>query len=117
MYTYIMQLITITELRTKSKELVSALRSGGSADLIHRSRIIAELKPRKLNLPKLSYAERDRRYREAMMKKHGSFLPATRNFSGWATSVFLYLTFPLYDTPLKLLAPPAPSAPLPFPLD
>jgi len=89
MYTYIMQLITTTELRTKSKELVSTLLSGGSVDLIHRSRIIAELKPRKeepkkfdahrvielarkLNLPKLSYAERDRRYREAMMKKHGS---------------------------------------------
>lgn len=86
-----MQLITTTELRTRSKELVSVLLSGRSVDLIHRSKIIAEVRPKKkeakimtainiqdlkrlakeMNLPKLSYKERDKRYREAMIKKHG----------------------------------------------
>ncbi len=90
-----MQLISTTELRTKSKELVNTLLSGKSVSLIHRSKVIAEVKPKKkklkvfsakdfeeikklskkLNLPKLSDKEIDRRYREAMMKKHGQGLP------------------------------------------
>jgi hypothetical protein len=86
-----MQLITTTELRTKSRELVNLLLSGKSVDLIHRSKVIAEVRPKKseikimtaerideikrlakkMNLPKLSYREREKRYRDAMMKKHG----------------------------------------------
>jgi len=89
-----MQLITTTQLRTKSKELVETLLAGRSVNLIHRSKIIAEVRPkdnepriftrkdaeeiraiaRKLNLPKLSDKEIDRRYRVAMMKKHGQYL-------------------------------------------
>lgn len=89
-----MQLITTTELRTRSKDLVAALLAGRSVGLIHRSKIIAEVKPKlikpkifsakdaeeikaiskRLNLPKLSDKEIDRRYREAMMKKHGQSL-------------------------------------------
>jgi hypothetical protein len=89
-----MQLITTTQLRTRSKELVETLLAGRSVNLIHRSKIIAELRPkesepkvftakdaekiraiaRKLNLPKLSDKEMDRRYRAAMMKKHGQYL-------------------------------------------
>ena len=89
-----MQLITTTELRTRSRELVGLLLSGKSVDLIHRSRVIAEVRPKKsemkimtaeriseikrlankMNLPKLSYKEREERYRDAMMKKHGQSL-------------------------------------------
>ncbi|MBI2326637.1 hypothetical protein HYU91_04605 [Candidatus Collierbacteria bacterium] len=86
-----MQLITTTELRTKSSHLVDLLSSGTSVHLVHRSKIIGKISPQKaegkifdakrvlkivtkMNLPKLSYEERDRRYREAMMKKHGQSL-------------------------------------------
>ena len=90
-----MQLITTTQLRTRSKELIATLLAGRSVNLIHRSKIIAEVRPKenepriftrkdaeeikaiahKLNLPKLSYAEREKAYRAAMVKKHG------KNFS------------------------------------
>lgn len=83
-----MQVITTTELRTKSKQLVKALQEGRSVDLIHRSKVVGEIKPKiqdpkpfdpdrfmkiakKLNLPKLSYKERERRYRAHIMKKYG----------------------------------------------
>ncbi len=45
MYTCIMQIITTTELRTKSKELVKTLKQGKSVSLIHRSKVIGILKP------------------------------------------------------------------------
>ena len=38
-------MITTTELRTRSKELVKTLKEGGSVDLIHRSKIIGVFKP------------------------------------------------------------------------
>jgi len=85
-----MQMITTTELRTKSKELVKALREGRSVELVHRSQLVGEIKPtfgakplteagikkiqeaaKKLNLPKLSYKEREKRYRAHLMKKYG----------------------------------------------
>ncbi|OGD88427.1 hypothetical protein A3F45_02120 [Candidatus Curtissbacteria bacterium RIFCSPHIGHO2_12_FULL_41_17] len=83
-----MQVITTTELRTKSKELVKVLQEGRSVDLIHRSRVVGEIRPKiydpkpfdpdkfakiakQLNLPKLSYKERERRYRAHLMKKYG----------------------------------------------
>ncbi len=86
-----MQVITTTQLRTKSKELVKALNEGHSVDLIHRSKVVGEIKPKiydpkpfdpdkffkaakKLNLPKLSYKERGRRYRAHLMKKYGKGL-------------------------------------------
>lgn len=88
-----MQTITTTELRTKSKELVEVLREGLSVDLIHKSRIIGKIKPsydpkplteegirriqqaaNKLNLPKLSYKERERRYRKHLLEKYGKDL-------------------------------------------
>lgn len=86
-----MQVITTTELRTKSKELVKTLENGGSVELIHRSKVVGEIKPKipdpkpfdpdrvaeiakKLNLPKLSYKERERRYRAHLMKKYGKGL-------------------------------------------
>ena len=83
-----MQVITATELRTKSKELIKALQEGKSVDLIHRSKVVGEIKPKiedpkpfdpdkflkiieKLNFPSLSPKQIDKRYRSAMMKKHG----------------------------------------------
>lgn len=93
MYTYNVQFVTTTQLRTKSKELVKTLKEGGSVDLIHRSQIVATIKPspetkpftkegadkleklaKKLNLPKLSYKEREKRYRHHLVKKYGQGL-------------------------------------------
>ena len=83
-----MQVITTTQLRTKSKELVKVLQEGRSVDLIHRSKIVGEIKPKiydpkpfdpdkflkivkRLSLPKLTPRQIEARYRAAMMKKHG----------------------------------------------
>ena len=40
-----MQYMSTTELRTKSSLLVHTLKKGGSVSLIHRSKIIGEIKP------------------------------------------------------------------------
>lgn len=88
-----MQYITTTELRTKSSEVVKTLREGGRLSLIHRSRVIGEIQPiqdpkpltkegieklkklaKELNLPKLSYKERERRYRKHLIEKYGQGL-------------------------------------------
>lgn len=86
-----MQYITTTELRTKSKKLIEILREGRSVDLVHRSKVVGEIKPKiyeskpfdaksfkrfidKLNLPKTTYAEREKRYRAHLMKKYGQGL-------------------------------------------
>lgn len=86
-----MQYITTTQLRTESKKLVKTLKSGGTFRLIHRSQVVGEIIPTyepkpfdaksfkqfvdKLNLPKTTYAERERRYRAHLMKKYGKGLP------------------------------------------
>lgn len=86
-----MQYITTTELRTKSKKLVEMLREGRSIDLVHRSKVVGEIKPKiydpkpfdpdkfskivkKLNFPRLTLRQIETRYRAAMMKKHGQGL-------------------------------------------
>lgn len=86
-----MQVITTTQLRTKSKELVKVLQEGHSVDLIHRSKVVGEIKPKiydpkpfdadkflkivkKLNFPKLTPKQIEARYRKAMMEKHGQSL-------------------------------------------
>ena len=88
-----MQYITTTDLRTKSSQLVKTLRSGGSVTLIHRSKIIGEVTPKKavkpfteesvktlkriaeeLNLPKTSYKQREKIYRKHLMDKYGKNL-------------------------------------------
>ncbi len=83
-----MQTITTTQLRTRSKQLVKALQEGHSVDLIHRSRVVGEIKPKiydpkpfnadkffkivdELNLPSLTPKQIEARYRTAMNKKHG----------------------------------------------
>lgn len=85
-----MNYITTTDLRTKSSQLVNSLLKGHEVVLIHRSRIIGEIKPKKgskpftqedikqlkklaeeLNLPKTSYEQREKIYRKHLMKKYG----------------------------------------------
>lgn len=83
-----MDIITATQLRTKVPDLVSMLLSGRSLDFVHRSQVIGTIIPvlpqektisaralqkkiDALGLPSLTAKEIDRRYRAAMMKKHG----------------------------------------------
>jgi hypothetical protein len=88
-----MDIITTTNLRTQSSQLVNTLKKGGVVTLIHRSKVIGLIKPQKevrtltksginqikeaaqrLNLPNLSYKEREKRYREHLEKKYGKGL-------------------------------------------
>ena len=85
-----MQYITFTELRTKSRNLAKALEEGKEIKLVRKSRIVGKIIPGtpinvidakklqakidQLNLPRLTIQEIDRRYRMAMMKKHGQSL-------------------------------------------
>lgn len=83
-----MHLITTTELRTKSKDLITALLAGQSVGLIHRSKIIAEVRPKKpriklfnakrmkkivekLNFKPITDKEVEKRYRQHLMEKYG----------------------------------------------
>lgn len=83
-----MNYLTTTQLRTKSSALIDMLLAGESVELIHRSKIIGEIMPKKpgekifnakrmlelaekMNLPKLSYKEREKRYRQHLEKKYG----------------------------------------------
>ena len=87
-----MQYITFTQLRTKSSSLAKALEKGVEIKLVRRSVVLGRIIPdndaklktinakaleakiQKLNLPRLTLKEIDRRYRIAMMKKHGQGL-------------------------------------------
>lgn len=88
-----MQLISTTQLRTKSKELVKVLKEGRSVDLIHRSQVIGEIRPKhegkvltrkdiedikriakEMNLPKTSYRQREKLYLKHLMEKYGKGL-------------------------------------------
>lgn len=86
-----MNYLTTTDLRTKTNTLIQTILAGGSVDLIHRSQVIARVQPavkltkvmtkkdieeiqqgaRELNLPRLSYAEREKRYRKHLEQKYG----------------------------------------------
>lgn len=86
-----MNYLTTTDLRTKTNTLIQTLLAGGSVDLIHRSQVVARIKPvekqikvmtqndidnirrlaKKMNLPELSYEERERRYRKHLEERYG----------------------------------------------
>jgi len=84
-----MEYITFTQLRTNTNNLAKALKKGDEVKLIRRSAVVGRIvsdkgikiktinakrlqaKIDKLNLPRLTFKEIDRRYRIAMMKKHG----------------------------------------------
>ena len=87
-----MEYITFTQLRTRTNNLAKALKKGNEVKLIRRSAVVGRIvsdkgikiktinakrlqaKIDKLNLPHLTLKEIDRRYRIAMMKKHGQGL-------------------------------------------
>ncbi len=93
-----MKHITTTELRTKSNQLINTLMQGKRVILIHRSRVVADIKPtafksqskqgeitfgsdmfkkalKKLKPKKpISLKERDKRYRAHLMEKYGKHL-------------------------------------------
>lgn len=87
-----MQYIKFTELRTNSRNLAKALERGEEVSLIRRSLVIGKIFPHTdsriktinakkleaqindLDLPRLTMKEIDRRYRAAMLKKHGQGL-------------------------------------------
>lgn len=85
-----MRYITTTDLRTKSSQLVNILKKGGSVSLIHRSKVIGKIQPEQepkpfdakkfkklvkgLNLPKTTYAQREKIYRKHLMEKYGQGL-------------------------------------------
>lgn len=87
-----MQYITFTELRTKSHNLAKALEKGAEIKLVRKSKIVGRIIPDnstvvrtinakklqakidRLDLPSLTIKEIDRRYRIAMIKKHGQGL-------------------------------------------
>lgn len=86
-----MNMVTSTELRTKMPEVIQALLAGESIDLIHRSQVVGAITPKTrqtktisarelqkkidaLGFPPMTDREIDRRYRAAMMKKHGQGL-------------------------------------------
>lgn len=82
-----MDSITTTHLRTQSSELINTLKKGGTVSLIHRSKVVGIIKPKKeikpfnakefkklaksLNLPKTTYAQREKIYRKHLMEKYG----------------------------------------------
>ncbi len=47
-----MNLITTTELRTKTSDLVEKLLKGEEVELIHRSKVVAVIKPKKVSQSK-----------------------------------------------------------------
>ncbi len=88
-----MNYITTTDLRTKSKELIRVLREGRSVDLIHRSKVVGEIRPAqkiqgkpfnveefKKILKNLAPSkpttpkQREKIYRDHLMKKYGKGL-------------------------------------------
>lgn len=86
-----MQNMTINDLATKTSQLVKTLKKGGSINVMHESKVIGKIHPaipdpkpfdvegfkkavKKLNLPKTTYEEREKRYRSHLMKKYGQGL-------------------------------------------
>ena len=89
-----MNLITSTELRTRMPEVIATLLAGGKIDLIHRSRLVGQIKPqkyqakpltakdireiiarsKKLTLPKLTDKQIEARYRKHLKEKYGKGL-------------------------------------------
>lgn len=87
-------MMTTTELRTQVPLILTLLSRGETVDLIHRSKLVGEIKPKKyagkvltadrieriiaaakkMNLPKLTQKQMERNYREHLMKKYGKGL-------------------------------------------
>jgi antitoxin (DNA-binding transcriptional repressor) of toxin-antitoxin stability system len=86
-----MNYITTTQLRTKTPELINTLLSGGSINLVHRSKIVGEIIPKKsepkifnaarfekivkqLKFKPLTRKEAENNYRDHIINKYGQGL-------------------------------------------
>lgn len=87
-----MNYITTTDLRTQSSQLVQSLKQGKKVSLVHRSQVIGEISPVRIEAKSfdtkkfreyiktaksedsLSYQERERIYREHLEEKYGKDL-------------------------------------------
>jgi len=86
-----MNYITSTQLRSKTSELVKALKEGKSVSFLHRSQIIGVFEPiskepkkfnakkvakivKSLNLSSTTYQEREKIYRKHLMDKYGKYI-------------------------------------------
>ncbi len=86
-----MEFFSTVDLRNKSSKLVTLLQNGGSATLIHRSKIIGRIEPvqtgefdgkksdlkmliDKLQLEPTTERERQKRYRKELDEKYGKDL-------------------------------------------
>lgn len=93
MYTQEVEYITTTGLRTKSSQLIQSLKKGAKVSLIHRSKVVGIIEPIKKSSPKTfnveefkkilkdlaplkptTPVEREKNYREHLMKKYGKGL-------------------------------------------
>jgi antitoxin (DNA-binding transcriptional repressor) of toxin-antitoxin stability system len=86
-----MQYISTTQLRTKSSELIKTLKSGRTVEIIHRSKVVGEIRPKTyearpltdndisdlkkiiddLDLLKTTPKQREKQYRKHMESKYG----------------------------------------------
>jgi len=88
-----MDYITTTNLKAQSSELINTLKKGGVVSLIHHSKIVGVIKPKRepkmltktainqlkklaenINLQKTSYEKREKIYRDHLMDKYGKDL-------------------------------------------
>ena len=85
-----MKFIAATQLRTKMPELIETIRRGESVNLLYRSQVLAEIRPKKIETkavkkkltlseflsmikpdPKTTHEQRDEIYRKHLMEKYG----------------------------------------------
>lgn len=75
-----MNYITTTQLRTETPELIATLMYGQNIDLIHRSQVIGEIRPKKTTKPKLFNSKRMMKIVESMNLKPMSTKQAEKNY-------------------------------------
>ncbi len=95
-----MNYVTATDLRTKASQIIKDLKQGASMSLIHRSKVIGIIKPvyepkpfnakafkqvvKDLNLPKTTYAQREKIYRKHLMEKYKRSLKSSDYGQGFS---------------------------------
>lgn len=78
-----MNYITTTQLRTETPELILALTNGQSVDLIHRSQVIGEVRPKKVAKTKLFNSQRMMKIVESMNLKPMTIKQAEKNYRNY----------------------------------
>ena len=87
-----MNFITTTQLRTQTTRLTKALKNGEKVSLVHRSKVVGVIEPelqntkktfdisgfkklvKELNLPRMTYAQREKAYRMHIEEKYGKYI-------------------------------------------